>query len=89
MLSSASRRSVMPISVGHLRSWSPSSLVKMKAGRPSTLPPPSAPRMAVQKPYLAKASVSLVPMHVGGVHPGEMVVRHRLGRPCASSSTSS
>ena len=69
----------MPISVGHFRSGSPSSLVKMWAGSPSTLPPPSAPRMAVHQPYLAKASVSLRAHHVGRVHPGVVVVRHRLG----------
>ena len=36
-------------------------LVKTNAGSPSTLPPPSAPRMAVQKPDWAKASVIRAP----------------------------
>ena len=40
---------------------SPSSEVKTWVGRFSTLPPPSAPRMATQKPVRAKASVIRAP----------------------------
>src|SRR5215475_12554037 len=52
----------MPISVGHCRSTSPSSVVKTWQGRFSTFPPFSAPRIAVHQPFLANASVSRAPI---------------------------
>ncbi len=48
--SSASRRSLMAISVGHFMSMPPSSVGKVCAGRPSTAPPASTPRMLVPQP---------------------------------------
>ncbi len=58
---SYSRRSSMPISVGHFWSVSPSSLLKTCEGSPSTLPPFSAPRIAVHQPFFANESVSRAP----------------------------
>ena len=48
--SSASRRSEMAISVGHLASTPPSSVGKVAVGSPSTVPPDSTPRMRVHQP---------------------------------------
>src|SRR5437588_5082447 len=55
--SSNSRRSEMAISVGHFMATSPSSVGKVWTGKPSTLPPPSTPRLRAIQPYLATASV--------------------------------
>ncbi len=49
--SSAERRSVIAISVGHFMSTPPSSVGKVCVGRPSTAPPDSTPRMRVHQPY--------------------------------------
>ena len=49
--SSASRRSLMAISVGHFMSTPPSSVGKVCVGRPSTAPPDSTPRMHEHQPY--------------------------------------
>ena len=51
LASSASRRSLMAISVGHFMSTPPSSLGNMCSGRPSTAPPDSTPRMEEHQPY--------------------------------------
>src|SRR3546814_11720588 len=59
--SSFSRRSVIAISVGHLSATSPSSVLKVWVGRPSTSRPPSTPRIASHQTDLEKALVSLVP----------------------------
>ena len=58
--SSFSRRSVMAISVGHFSATSPSSVLKVCAGRPATRPPPSTPRIAAHQWCLANDSVSRV-----------------------------
>src|SRR5207244_3086761 len=55
--SSYSRRSEMAISVGHFMATSPSSVGKVCTGSPSTLPPPSTPRVRAIQPYLPTASV--------------------------------
>ena len=55
--SSNSRRSEMAISVGHFMATSPSSVGKVCTGSPSTLPPPSTPRVRAIQPYLPTASV--------------------------------
>src|SRR5262245_27012917 len=55
--SSFSRRSVMPISVGHFMATSPSSVGNVCTGSPSTLPPPSTPRVLAIQPYFENASV--------------------------------
>jgi hypothetical protein len=60
--SSASRRSLIAISVGHFIATPPSSVGKVKAGRPSTAPPLSMPRMRVVQPYSLNARVMLVPI---------------------------
>src|ERR1700676_517205 len=52
--SSASRRSLMAISVGHFISTPPSSLGKVWTGNPSTAPPDSTPRMDEHHPYILK-----------------------------------
>src|SRR5690606_19917979 len=49
--SSASRRSLMPISVGHVMSTPPSSVGKVCVGNPSTAPPASMPRIREHQPY--------------------------------------
>ena len=49
--SSASRRSLMAISVGHFMSTPPSSVGKVCVGSPSTAPPDSMPRMREHQPY--------------------------------------
>src|SRR4051812_9241116 len=51
LASSASRRSVIAISVGHFMSTPPSSVGKVWQGRPSTTPPDSTPRIRVHQPY--------------------------------------
>src|SRR6185369_18006671 len=50
--SSASRRSLMAISVGHFMSTPPSSLGNVCTGKPSTVPPDSTPRMDEHQPYI-------------------------------------
>src|SRR5881275_2188963 len=57
---SFSRRSVIPISVGHFMSTPPSSVGKECTGRPSTMPPDSAPRMRAHQPYILNERVMLV-----------------------------
>src|SRR6478752_7903563 len=52
LASSASRRSLMPISVGHVMSTPPSSVGKVCVGKPSTAPPASMPRMREHQPYI-------------------------------------
>ena len=49
--SSASRRSEMAISVGHFMATSPSSVGNVWTGSPSTLPPPSTPRLRIIQPH--------------------------------------
>src|SRR6185312_8630817 len=49
--SSASRRSLIAISVGHFISTPPSSLGNVCTGRPSTAPPDSTPRIDEHQPY--------------------------------------
>src|SRR5688572_33119093 len=51
LASSASRRSLMAISVGHFMSTPPSSVGNVCVGRPSTDPPDSMPRMREHHPY--------------------------------------
>jgi hypothetical protein len=51
LASSASRRSLMAISVGHFMSTPPSSVGKVCVGRFSTAPPDSMPRMREHQPY--------------------------------------
>src|SRR5947207_3327674 len=58
--SSNSRRSEMAISVGHFMAIEPSSVGKVWTGRPSTLPPPSTPRVRAIQPYFEYASVMRV-----------------------------
>ena len=48
--SSASRRSLIAISVGHFMSTPPSSVGKVCTGSPSTEPPDSMPRMREHQP---------------------------------------
>ena len=60
LASSASRRSLIAISVGHFMSTPPSSVGKVRVGSPSTAPPDSMPRMRVHQPYSLKARVMLV-----------------------------
>src|SRR5579871_6018060 len=50
--SSASRRSLMAISVGHFMSTPPSGVGKVWVGSPSTAPPDSMPRMREHQPYV-------------------------------------
>jgi hypothetical protein len=50
LASSASRRSLIAISVGHFMSTPPSSDGKVCAGRFSTAPPDSTPRIEVHQP---------------------------------------
>ena len=57
--SSASRRSLMAISVGHFMSTPPSSVGKVCVGRPSTEPPDSMPRMREHQPYILKERLML------------------------------
>src|SRR5439155_5541279 len=52
LASSASRRSLMAISVGHFMSTPPSSVGNVCTGRPSTAPPDSTPRMREHQPYI-------------------------------------
>src|SRR5436305_13477225 len=52
---SFSRRSVMAISVGHFKAMSPSSVLKVWAGKPATSAPPSTPRRAAHHLYNANA----------------------------------
>src|SRR5690348_8808129 len=52
LASSASRRSVIAISVGHFMSTPPSSVGNVCTGSPSTAPPPSTPRMHEHHPYI-------------------------------------
>ena len=66
---SASRRSVIAISVGHFRSTPPSSVGKVCVGRLSTSPPDSTPRIRTVQPYSLKARLMFVAHHVGRVHP--------------------
>src|ERR1700730_72811 len=51
---SASRRSLIAISVGHFISTPPSSLGNVWTGKPSTAPPDSTPRMEEHQPYILK-----------------------------------
>ena len=51
LASSASRLSVIAISVGHFMSTPPSSVGKVWTGSPSTAPPDSIPRMREHQPY--------------------------------------
>src|SRR4249920_637683 len=57
--SSASRRSVIAISVGHLMSWPPSSVGNVWHGRPASSPPDSTPRMREHHPYILNERVML------------------------------
>src|ERR1044071_4185803 len=57
--SSASRLSLMAISVGHFRSMPPSSVGKVWVGRFSTSPPDWTPRMRVHQPYSLNARLTL------------------------------
>jgi len=50
LANSASRRSLMAISVGHFMSTPPSSVGKVWTGSPSTAPPDSMPRMRDTQP---------------------------------------
>ena len=58
--SSASRRSVIEISVGHFMSTPPSSDGNVCVGNPATVPPDSTPRMRVHQPYVENALLMLV-----------------------------
>ncbi len=60
--SSASRRSLMAISVGHFMSTPPSSVGNVCTGSPSTAPPDSTPRMREHQPYILNDRVMLVAM---------------------------
>src|SRR6188768_1281200 len=51
LASSASRRSVIAISVGHFMSTPPSSVGNVWVGSPSTDPPDSMPRICEHHPY--------------------------------------
>lgn len=62
LASSASRRSLMAISVGHFMSTPPSSLGKVWHGRFSTAPPDSTPRMAVHQPNSLNERLMLAAM---------------------------
>src|SRR5438094_7144292 len=67
--SSCSRRSVMAISVGHFMATCPSSVGNVWTGSPSTLPPPSTPRVRAIHPYLSNASVTRVAYaHAAFIH---------------------
>ena len=77
--SSASRRSLIAISVGHFMSTPPSSVGKVCAGRPSTAPPDSTPRMREHQPYILNERLMLTRHRVGGVRPGVAAVVGRAG----------
>src|SRR5215472_8463977 len=62
LASSASRRSVIAISVGHLRSTPPSSVGNVCEGRFSTSPPDCTPRMRAHQPYSLNARLMLAPI---------------------------
>ena len=62
LASSASRRSLMPISVGHVMSTPPSSVGKVCVGSPSTAPPDSMPRMREHQPYSLNERLMLTAM---------------------------
>ena len=59
LASSASRRSLMAISVGHFMSTPPSSVGKVCVGSPSTEPPDSMPRMREHQPYILNERLML------------------------------
>ena len=62
LASSASRRSLMAISVGHFMSTPPSSVGKVWVGRFSTAPPDSTPRMDVHQPYCLNERLMFTPI---------------------------
>ena len=68
--SSASRRSVIAISVGHFRSTPPSSVGKVWVGRLITSPPDCDAADAHRPAVFLEGAVDVGRHRVGGVHPG-------------------
>ena len=62
LASSASRRSLIEISVGHFMSTPPSSVGKVCVGRFSTAPPDSTPRIEVHQPYCLNERLMFTPI---------------------------